>query len=337
MATAPATMPPVTTTQADQVHRLERHRHTTVAELSTSDAEHVGAPRREVVEVADHLRPRGPRVAGIHRERAHHVGSRPDHAARTRPATAAPTSGTPDAPVARSEHGNEAGRAHRPDAERRHLEVTEDAGGQAQDGRDPAPSEAPRAQPCECAEATATPCRRAAVHEGRRWPARGSAAPGRPRPSSRPRHRRSRDDRRGQAAAPTTMTDAAIIAGTRKISVPRMPVTSSTSMYTTASTVQKESSESAQPLQCEIAGAHGVSLQHNGGSVRVSGERVACRHVQDRHQDEKARPRRSPERPSEIGGARRPAPSDEGVRWPSRVGDVGDAAIVPVTLTATER
>ena len=50
----------------------------------------------------------------------------------------------------------------------------------------------------------------------------------------------------------TTTTDAAIIAGTRNMSMPRMPVTSSTNMYTTASTVQKESSESAQPLSVKL-------------------------------------------------------------------------------------
>jgi hypothetical protein len=41
-------------------------------------------------------------------------------------------------------------------------------------------------------------------------------------------------------------------------------------------------------IERDIAGTHGVSLQHNGRSVRVAGERVTRRHVQDRHQDEEA-------------------------------------------------
>ena len=53
--------------------------------------------------------------------------------ARNRPVTAAPTSGTPERQSRQSQHGNDAGRGHRPDAERRHLEITQDAGGQAQD------------------------------------------------------------------------------------------------------------------------------------------------------------------------------------------------------------
>ena len=43
-------------------------------------------------------------------------------------------------------------------------------------------------------------------------------------------------------------------------------------------------------MEREIARTHGLSLQHNGGSVRVSGERVPRRHVQERHQRKEGAP-----------------------------------------------
>ncbi|HMK63162.1 MAG TPA: hypothetical protein VEG62_00010 [Acidimicrobiales bacterium] len=66
--------------------RIEGHGYATVAKPSTSDAEQIGAPRREVAQVDDHLRTRGPGMAGVHGERAHHVGRGPSAALQMRTA-----------------------------------------------------------------------------------------------------------------------------------------------------------------------------------------------------------------------------------------------------------
>ena len=269
------------------MHRLERHRHTTVAKLSTSDAEHVGAPRREVVQVGDHLRPRGPGVAGIHRECTHHVGGRSNHCGKDQTCHSRTHLGYSRTPVACSQHGNDAGCAHRPDAKCRRLEITKDAGGQTQDRRNPGPSKATRAQPRKCAEAQQ---RRTDVQ-------RSTEEYVGQRVARQPQDDHDRRRRRDTSDPPTTFAGQQCAQDDDTCGDHRRDEEQQHAAHARHQLHERvhdgihrpEGVERERPaMECEIAGTHGLSLQHNGGPIRVSGERVACRHVEDRHQDEEA-------------------------------------------------
>ncbi len=128
---------------------------------------------------------------------------------------------------------------------------------------------------------------------------------------------------RASSAAMTT-TAAAIIAGTRNRSMPFSPVTSSTNMYTTASTVQKESSEGAQPLSVKLPDPWHVLAGQRW--LRPSLRRTRGAPTRTGSQPERgSRPQQSLERPSEIQVAHGPC------HPPRRFGGPREWAMSPVS------
>ena len=226
-------------------------------------------------------------MARVHRERAHGRGqcSNPSSKDQTRHCCA--HLGYSRTPLARSQHGNAASRAHRSDAERGGLKITQEACGQAQRRRDPAPAKAPRAEPRKRAEAqqrradvqraTEEDVRQNVVREpqddhdchARRDSSDATATVSRQQyaddDDGRGDHRR--DEEQEHLADAGDQLDEHVHEGVHR----------------------PEGVERQRPTaQRHIARTHCVSLQHNGGSVRVSRVRVACRQVQDSGQEEEA-------------------------------------------------